>query len=541
MSFLITTIIFATLAYFVATAYTSRKVIRNLQKQGKPMPPFSWMLGHLHIIKKYVGRFPSDAILNYAALDIFRDYSEHGIFYMDFWPFNVPLLVVGSPFAAAQVMQHINIPKPVTISDAFLQMTGGPSLITMPETTWKRWRSIFAPGFSEGYMLEQVHKIVEVGEIFCAILRRNAEQGQVFQFEEATIRLAIDVIALIGMDMKLDYQRQDSMFADGMRSLIDIVTFGAETNLIRRWNPTRPFFVWYYGRIIDATIHRELEKRFSEHNDSFRDSNRAGRYRQQNKSIVALALDNHAAGGETTVIDDEFKRYATAQIRLFFVTGHDTTSSTITYAVHLLHKHPKILARVRAEHDDVFGEDVSATPRRLVANPNLLNRLPLTLAAIKETLRLFPPAGGARMGSPDLELISEDGTRFPTANCAIWIMHEAFQRNPAYWPEPDSYIPDRWLVDSSHPYYPVKGAWRVFESGPRNCIGQTLAIAEMKTVLVLMLREFSIQPAYEEWDKLHPTTGVKTVDGERAYQVSGGGGGEHPANQYPCRVTVCQR
>jgi hypothetical protein len=55
---------------------------------------------------------------------------------------------------------------------------------------------------------------------------------------------------------------------------------------------------------------------------------------------------------------------------------------------------------------------------------------------------------------------------------------------------------------------------------------------------VLTLREFDIKNAYEEWDRKYPSKGMKTALGERAYQVTGGGGGQHPANRYPCRIAI---
>jgi hypothetical protein len=55
---------------------------------------------------------------------------------------------------------------------------------------------------------------------------------------------------------------------------------------------------------------------------------------------------------------------------------------------------------------------------------------------------------------------------------------------------------------------------------------------------VLTLREFDIKNAYEEWDRKYPSKGMKTALGERAYQVTGGGGGQHPADRYPCRIAI---
>jgi cytochrome P450 len=121
------------------------------------------------------------------------------MFYLDFWPFTIPLLVVANPYAADQIMRHAWVDKPKNVFDAFEQMSGGPNLITMPEAPWKRWRAIFNPGFGPGYILELVPKLVDQGEIFCEKLRAHAERDEIFELEEATFRLAIDVIGVVGM------------------------------------------------------------------------------------------------------------------------------------------------------------------------------------------------------------------------------------------------------------------------------------------------------------------------------------------------------
>jgi len=53
---------------------------------------------------------------------------------------------------------------------------------------------------------------------------------------------------------------------------------------------------------------------------------------------------------------------------------------------------------VRQEHDEVFGTDLALAPALIKSNPHSLNKLPYTLAVIKEVLRLFPPASSVRVG-----------------------------------------------------------------------------------------------------------------------------------------------
>ena len=184
----------------------------------------------------------------------------------------------------------------------------------------------------------------------------------------------------------------------------------------------------------------------------------------------------------------------------------------------------------------MFGTDISSTAGTVKQYPELINRLPYTLAIIKETLRLFPAASALREGQPGVYLQDKNGTKYPTEGLCIWVIHGGIQRNPNYWPDPHVFKPERWLVGPGHPLYPPKGAWRPFEQGIRDCIGQALALVNIKITLVLILREFNFQDQYAEWDRQHPWSGPRTVFGERAYQIPQGG--SHPVDGLPCRVSL---
>lgn len=167
-----------------------------------------------------------------------------------------------------------------------------------------------------------------------------------------------------------------------------------------------------------------------------------------------------------------------------------------------------------------------------------MNRLPYTLATIKEVLRIYPPPDCFRDGRPDFTLTDRRGRECPTKDSHVWILNVGMHNDPVVFLNAEDFNPERWLVEPDHPLHPVKGSWRPFEWGPRSCVRQTLALPELKVVLVMTLKVFEFIPAYGDWDIAHLKKGLEHVDGNRAYQAQLGGGGAHPADGYPVIVRL---
>lgn len=311
-----------------------------------------------------------------------------------------------------------------------------------------------------------------------------------------------------------------------LRKQLEWCTTGMNIEPLEYINIIRPFVHIYNTRRMNNYLSRELDNRYSTlQNQSD----------NKNKSVIDLALaaylaENPSANG----ITKEFQDFAMAQIKLFIFAGHDTTSAGAIFTYHLLSQHPDILAKVRTEHDQIFTKDVTQAESLLSSKPQLLNQLPYTLAVIKESLRIYPTVAALRDGQPDFYLIGNDNLRFPTNHTIIWGDHYGNHHNPAYWPRPEEFIPERWLVPEGHELYPPKNAWRPFERGPRNCIGQEVALTEIKVMLALTLREFDFMDAYDEFDRMKGNPKGWNVNGQRAYMMRRGGG--HPADFYPCKV-----
>jgi hypothetical protein len=283
--------------------------------------------------------------------------------------------------------------------------------------------------------------------------------------------------------------------------------------------------MWNNNRIMKNYLLPHIWRAISEHGKI-----------EGHKTVTNLAinayLDEVKPSSSPDRIDPQFISTAIAQMKMFIFAGHDTTASTLSFAYHLLWKNPATLATLRAEHDDVLGSDLAKTAANITASPQLLNKLPYTSAVIKETLRLFPPVGTVRKGRQDFFLIHPDtGTRYPTEGFMLFGCSIAEHRNAAFWLRPDDFVPQRWLVGEGDPMRVRKNAFRPFELGPRNCIGQELAQLELRAILALTVRELDVQSMYSE-------TGGRVL-GELAYQSMGPGEVTgHPSQGMPVRVKI---
>ncbi|KUJ09962.1 cytochrome P450 [Mollisia scopiformis] len=500
------------------------------------MPVFHPVFGHFIALKKCMQALPPNITMHVIVRQMAKQFPR-GIFYLNLWPFNKTLMIVANPLMAVQVEKAF-LDKPPAITETMEIINGGHSLMTMHGDAWKRWRGVFNPGFASGYMTGLAPAIADEVVVFCRLLQEQARKNEMFQLEEYTLRLTFDVISRVTFGARLHYQTQKNVLADGLRRQVYWTPYGTTFNPFRRWLSPRPLVQKYNSYSINRYLQREVDERFDELALSRQDSPA----KSQSRSIISLVMDQYLLDlGKTGELSKKaFKKLVIPQLRMFLYAGHDTTSSTLLYCYYLLSKHPDVLTKVRDEHNDIFGTDFSTDHcyQIINSNPALLNQLPYTLAVIKEVLRIFPPAASLRDGRPGLILTDKDGQQYPTENCHIWTLNLVMHHNPDIFVRASEFIPERWLVEQSDPLHPKKGSWRAFEWGPRACIGQPLAQMELKVGLVMTVRMFDIAPVYDEWDINHPKKGITTVEGDRVYQAEMGGGGAHPVDGFPVRVTL---
>ncbi|XP_036751416.2 cytochrome P450 4F3-like isoform X3 [Manis pentadactyla] len=191
--------------------------------------------------------------------------------------------------------------------------------------------------------------------------------------------------------------------------------------------------------------------------------------------------------------DEDGKELSDEDIRAeadtFMFEGHDTTASGLSWVLYNLAKHPEYQERCRQEVQELLRD---REPKEMAWDD--LAQLPFLTMCIKESLRLHPPVTGvSRRCTQDLVL--PDSRVIPKGNvCIISIF--GIHHNPSVWPDPEVYNPYRFDPETTQKRSSL--AFIPFSAGPRNCIGQTFAMAEMKVALALTLLRFRVLPDDQE-------------------------------------------
>ncbi|KAK9744643.1 Cytochrome P450 [Popillia japonica] len=196
------------------------------------------------------------------------------------------------------------------------------------------------------------------------------------------------------------------------------------------------------------------------------------------KRLSFLDLVLQAADGPNAISDKNLRDL----VDTFLFAGFDTTTNSTCWTLFCLGSHPEAQEKVFEEVRSVLGDKPQPT------TIEELNQLKYMECAIKEALRLFPVLGViTRVLSEDIEL---DGYKIPAGVQAI--LHIAIvHRDPEHFPEPNKFIPERFLPENSKTRHPF--AYIPFSAGPRNCIGQKFALTEEKTILASIINKYRIK------------------------------------------------
>jgi pentalenene oxygenase len=212
------------------------------------------------------------------------------------------------------------------------------------------------------------------------------------------------------------------------------------------------------------------------------------------RADAALVAAGRAERGPETLIDtllaavDEdgaglTDEQAHDEIMTLLLAGTETAAGVMAWTLHVLARDQVLQEQVRAEVLEVFDGAGGAAP-----TITRLRELALTERVVREVLRLYPP--GWILGRRTL-VDKRIGAEPVPARSQVLLNFYGLHRDPAAFPDPERFDPDRWLAPDPAV---VAAHYLPFGTGPHGCLGEGYAWTEILGAVGAVLARYRIEP-----------------------------------------------
>ena len=180
-----------------------------------------------------------------------------------------------------------------------------------------------------------------------------------------------------------------------------------------------------------------------------------------------------------------------ADTSIMMNAGSDTTGIALNNVMYLLLKKPATLAKLRLELDSTLDNEEDVVPPY-----DKVKHLPYLRAVLDESLRILTPVsfGLPRRTPPEGMRILDDWIPGDTSvSISAYILHH----NPAVFPEPGVFKPERWLGDAGRD---LQSNFIAFSTGARGCIGRNISYLEQSVLLACLVRRYEFALPHPKWE-----------------------------------------
>jgi cytochrome P450 len=431
--------------------------------------------------------------------DVFHDWISTLVQDFDGEPFLLTapgrpdILVISTPEAFEDVTkrQFDTFVKGPYLHELFYDLMGD-ALTNNDGEVWRFQRKVFAKLFSTHALRESMTSTIQkYGRVVHTLFDEAAQSGESFDLFRLLSRFTMESFAEIGFGIQM------GSLATGEDHPFERAFDVAQEATAKRFS--LPVWFWKLQRllgvgsegqlqqaaeVIDTTVMRFISESIASH---ARGEKRDGGA----QNIVSLVLDSSDLEGEA---DPQLLRSIVVAAVL---AGRDTSAETMAWFIHTLSQNPEVERRIRAEMFEKIPK--LALETGYFPSMDEVQSLTYLEAALKETLRLYPPASfNIKYCSADTFL--SDGTFVPEGT-TIGLPSYAMGRVVRTWGEDcNEYKPERFLDPDTGKLLSVSPfKFPAFFAGPRICVGMNLALLEMKIVLAGWLSRFhvAVQPGQE--------------------------------------------
>lgn len=372
--------------------------------------------------------------------------------------------VVGDPATMREILVDRKTDKPTAVYSAFEGVLSGSSIFTRPNTShkMKATRKCLSYCFSSSEInrmnqicINHTNQWIKT-KLEPSIQNENSET---FDPSLEMTRLTLGIILEAAFEYKV--QLTDEEYEHLMHHLeLSLKEFaGKQTG-----NPFRKF----YGPILsDFRNAKRSCTEVAAFGKKMLDTYRKNENKSTNRTIIRMIVENQALTSDKERI---------SEIITMLIAGHETTGFTLASTLILLAKHPKVSKKLRRE---LLSMDSSKRSSR----SGYLSYV------IRESKRLIPVSAIGSTRTTGRDFTCMDGSMVIPKGATCFLPTILSHHNEKVFQDPDSFCPERWEKEDKA----MKDALMIFAVGHRDCIGQTLAMSELYSVIPRLITEYDFE------------------------------------------------
>jgi cytochrome P450 len=370
------------------------------------------------------------------------------------------VLVLTNPSHVQYILQENN--KNYIKGDSFkeIKLIVGDGLAANDGEQWRRHRRLMQPAFHR-------QKIRELVGSMASVVERVRQSW--------AARPAGEAIDISSEMMKLTQRVM-------LRALLSVDTEERNVELMAAWDEVHEFLSERLFSIVKFPVslpfpsHRRFKRAMKTLDDAMSEILTERRRAPEGPAdLLSLLLDARDEATGTGLSDQELRD----EVMTMFAGGFETTAVVLAWACLLLTQHPDV-------EEKLFAEVSSVLEGRTPTSDDI-PRLRYTRMVLDETMRLYP--GVWIFTRTNIADDTIGGYSIPTRSL-IFLCPYITHRRPEMWKDPEAFHPERFAEANGDKrrfvFYPFGG-------GPRQCIGEAFAMAEMHLVLAMMVQRFTIR------------------------------------------------
>lgn len=360
------------------------------------------------------------------------------------------IFIISDAQLARKILTDETTDKTKSVHKAFDVVSDGPTMMMQPDTEYSR---SLRKGTARAFANRRLSRIKKIAhEHAHQVVDRLLERQQFDPAAEMT-RQSL----LILCEAAFEYQATDLEVSNYSQDLQRVMT---EFFLRQAVNPLRKYLTWFLPEVKKALQSRDEMVRFAKRVLLAYQAKRDAGATEENTVIQLIdsngALQGNEAGKASEVVTWTF-------------AGHDTTGFSLSNLLILLAQHPEVQEKLRKELADANEEQ-----------PHTVEYLQ---CVVREAGRMVPVVATGSVRTTGRDFVTDDHYLIPKNSICLFAQYPN-NHNENIYGDPQVFRPERWLEQPDLMEY-----YMPFSAGRRNCVGQRLAMAELYTVLSVLVRE----------------------------------------------------